>query len=352
MPRFSTTEQLYNVTDFSDAENKWFLRGDISSFEWTESHLKLLQKNILDSRETFALRQIEFQTLEIEPKHASSIAFEKNRLKANANSKLLRVHAEIAVIDASKSGPLDRSRLPGYMVWFYDSEGDVKKYITIKSFKAESEALHYADRTVVVPRDVHSIGLVFMLRDSDAVFEIRSMSALFVEESKLFKLISYSLWTCYGLFICLCIWLVLGNRRLVVTIGLIVIIATLILGIIVPDAMRLEFIKSIYKYIYIISSWPTWDSFDSVLIFKVGHVLAFTIISLYLLVFRQKTKNSIVCLLCALFIFAISTETIQLYLYDREARIKDVFLDLLGVGIGYLVYVLMSYLPLNKKRIV
>jgi len=348
--RYITNNLLYGTTDFSNSRDKWLERGDLQYYKWTESYVQVSQKNIQNKREAFIFRKIQL------PVVVSNSAFDESNIGKNIgldiqqNSRLLRVRGEILVKQASQSKLLDHSRRAGYMVWFYDSEGDVSKYITVKSFKAQSESPHFPDRTVILPNEVDSIALVFMLRDSDAVYQINSLQASFVEESKKFKYISYALWVSYCLLLICIIWFAVGYKGLIVSAGLTVLVALLIVGIIVPDSLRLELIRPLYESILDHDRWSIWGLDISALIFKVGHVVAFAALSIYLFIFSHNKKYSIMCLACTLFIFAISTEVIQLYRYDREAKIVDIFFDMTGVAIGYMIYASFKYMTLRNSE--
>ena len=117
-----------------------------------------------------------------------------------------------------------------------------------------------------------------------------------------------------------------------------------------PDDMRNEFIKPLYEPIVDSLRLGNWSVDSNIIIHKVGHVLGFSFLSCFLFLFRQKNKSSIVCLLCFVLLFAISTEAIQLYRHGREARVIDVFFDMLGVGIGFLVYYAFSNLTLRNSH--
>ena len=135
------------------------------------------------------------------------------------------------------------------------------------------------------------------------------------------------------------------------TVGLGLLTALLIFGVVMPEAQRYDFIRSFYESISSNLRLEVWGINGRILIYKIGHVLAFILLSLYLLIFRHKSTVSLACLLCALLLFAISTEVIQLYRYDRDTKITDVFLDLLGVGVGYFIYVSFGYLISRKSKI-
>ena len=197
--RFTTKMPLYSASSFSDTEEQWLKRGDSEDFQWTDSHIKLFKKNKLDKKEAFIHRSIKISRSGV---NSADILANKFDSQTIGDYRLLRVVGEIDVTPAAEPILIDRRRRAGYMVWFYDSAGEVKKYITVKSFNAKSESQFTADRTVVVPDDVQSIALVFMLRDSDATYKIKSMSVSFVEESKIVHLITYFLWVCYCLILC------------------------------------------------------------------------------------------------------------------------------------------------------
>ena len=347
--RFSISDSLYSSTEFPGTESQWLVKGDSSHFKWSESNVQLYQKDISDKREAYILRAITLKNIDT----GSTLSDLSNGNKSIKNHKkqprLLRIRGEIDVSRATLSTTLDRSRQAGYMVWFFSSKGTVKKYITVKPFSAHKEAKYFADRTVIVPHYVDSIALVFMLRDSDAVFDIRSMSASLVQESVFFKYTSYLLWGCYCMFLCFSIWLIMGSKAIIATSGLVVLMAVLIFGVVMPEAIRFEYLQSLYKIILSDTRLIHSSLELNVMIFKAGHVLAFICLSLYLFVFRKNNNHSIGCLILGLCLFAISTEAIQLYRYDRETRVTDVLLNLLGVGIGYLIFIFYNCLLLHRR---
>jgi len=349
--RFTVERELFNADQFPGPQGEWLAKGDTSEFKWSDSHIELSQKDITDNRESYIFRPIALAGPSTTPIDTNEV--DSSDETSNRRSGLLRIRGEIEVVNESKqqAGSLDRSRQAGFMVWFLDGEGVVIKYTTIKSFPAYSANLYLPDRTILLPEEVQSLYLVFMLRDSDASFKITSMSASLVNESQLFNYTSYLLWAAYCLFLCCCIWLIVGSKGIIVAAGLSIIVALLILGVVIPEAWRFEFSQPLHRMILAKTSWMNLHVDISVLIFKIGHVLAFCCLTVYLLLFQQKHGHFLGCLLVGLALFAVSTEAIQLYRYDRETRITDVLLNLVGVGLGYLIYLSLSRLVSRQRTV-
>ena len=91
----------------------------------------------------------------------------------------------------------------------------------------------------------------------------------------------------------------------------------------------------------------------SFLFFKTLHLLEYSFF--YILLYRAfrntsvRNKNAYILSFVILTLFAISDEIHQAFVPTREGRLRDVIIDLIGGGLGWIL--LTQWLPMAPKRL-
>ncbi len=324
--RFTEVEVLADANTYPWSESDWLFKGDIEEFVFNEKYIQLKPEQVTSDRESYIFYKRVLPAIE------------------SSDSRLIRAQADIEVTEPSilQPGKIVKEREAAFMVWSFDKNENVLSYLTVQSLPAYFVDQISVDKAVKIPADTDYIGIVIMLKDSDATFVINSIGASLVVEKNWFKVLQIVL---FGLFaIVTLLFLVFVYLKIglyAVAIGACIFVITLF-GVIVPDALRREYANPLLQLIGAVDYLRDYAIDPKLVLFKSAHILAFWVVSCFAFLALKKLETTVVVVFVALVFFAFSTESLQLFSYDRETRLIDVGINIIGIALGFVSYLIIN----------
>lgn len=178
------------------------------------------------------------------------------------------------------------------------------------------------------------------------VMWVKDLSLLPVKETlsfRLFQSASVLLW------LVVTIWILAPYRREIFTskgnvLILLMLIAALFASLASTDLK--------HGFIELLKPFLPWVE-DEAMIFRVGHFLAYSLISVavFWAVKAKRSSRAVIICFCLLVIFSMLTEVLQYLVDGRTPRISDFFVDVFGVISGFIIlYILSPSLKMSLKK--
>jgi len=364
--RYFTHDEILRAVDFPGAIDSWTTRGDLELSMEDDEGLTI-QKTIAPyDKESYI-----FQKFKIPPSINESekdLKIPSNQKDSNIEKSIFAGKADRLLLIESNIGTLTKSNIKpkglpsnyrsSLMVWLYDDTGEATKYITLKSFYGNVSKTENAERTVKLPDSTESIALAFVLRNTDSVFNIRSLNGTIVSEKKSFKSLSSILWIFYTALILYGIFVftksfVESSSKIFTFFSLssiLVLFAVIVVGVISPSDTRTGYFSNIIHSVGSIEFISKSNLDIETILFKLGHAIGFWVAAFGLFFISKKTNLCLSCLLVFIIIFAISTEIMQFFRADREPRITDFLLDLTGVSLGLVSFIITNTISMHFNK--
>lgn len=304
---------------------QWKLAGDPHNLTLSSHSVKM--ERVSDNR-SYAMRQFPLPATE------------------KLLNRQLRVRGIITTIkQASRTRIND---VAAYMIWFQNENEETIQYTTVQTLTGDFSE-YRAERIVSVPTDARAFNTVLINRESDGAFELTDASVTLVEKTLLYKLISptiFALWA--SLVLLAVIWLIIkGGYQVGIAIG--VFLTLTLLGILIPESVTNNYIFPAYKKFAQTLSLDHSEPLG--IYYKIGHFLFFFVVTLTLIVNRQRVQLSIGLTILLMLIFAVATEGLQLHLYNRSTRLSDIGIDMFGVILAVVVGLSIQARTLKPIRI-
>ena len=330
---FSEEYILADSEKFPWQQTDWLFKGDTGGFVFGDETIELYPASDKTVRESYILNKL------LLPEISSN------------STRLIRVRSTIEVSRSSDLpiGSITREREAGFMVWLFNKDQKVTNYLTVQPFPARTEDTYYIDKTIKTSKDTTTAGLVFMLRDSDAGFTIEKIDARLGTQPISYTVLQSILFFMYTAVMLLFLMFVY-NRAGKLAVGLaVVVLFTTIVGVIIPDQLRGEYTNQAIELLGSNQYIQRYAIDPKVILFKGAHVLAFWIVTCLGFLALKQFGITTIQFFITVVLFAVSTEVLQMYSYDRDARLLDFGINMIGVVLGYLSFIIITGLIQSVK---
>ena len=130
------------------------------------------------------------------------------------------------------------------------------------------------------------------------------------------------------------VWLVRrSTRQLGIITGALIVLT--VVGILLPESVSNQQVLPLYRRLASALSFGNTEPLE--VIFKTGHFLFFFGVTLCLLLGRSTLRLSSTMIIGFMMVFAIATEGLQLFLFNRSTRLFDLGVDIAGVMLALIV---------------
>ncbi|NOT10834.1 MAG: VanZ family protein [Methylococcaceae bacterium] len=244
---------------------------------------------------------------------------------------------------------------------FYNPQAQAMYHLphTLATFEGTQDWTHY-EGIFQVPANASATEVGVQLTQITGTLNVKKISLRPVAETESFGNIRK-----LGLFVwsTVLFWITLpllrsarGNchRTLIIALGI-----AIMFGVLMPDDIKkgIGIFLSPSRIMVPESSLTTAFKFTPLLppldIFKLGHFVLFTALAVAAR-FGNPYPASRTAIPAYLFVFALVTEVLQLFVSARSAQMGDVLIDSMGITLGvllaYVMQVVLAHMPINRSR--
>ena len=308
---FKEGETIGFVSGFPGTLSEWAPSGDKANI-LLQDNAVFIQRN--SPEESYALRTFPLPT------------------PAELGNQKLRVQGILQTLTPASELPDDE--VAAFMIWFKDENRETIKYTTIQALTGD-DAIYTAERVVSVPDDARYYVIALINRQSDGDFALTDASVTLVSSSLAYIISTTLIFAMWAVTIITAIvWLLRrSTRQLGIVTGVLIVLT--IVGIVLPESV--SNLQALPLYRRLTSTLSFGDTDPLVLIYKTGHFLFFFGVSLCLMLGSRALRLSLTMIIGFMVVFAIATEGLQLFLFNRSTRLFDMSVDIAGVLLAFIV---------------
>ncbi|MFK5891814.1 MAG: VanZ family protein [Pseudomonadota bacterium] len=225
-------------------------------------------------------------------------------------------------------------------MYFLDiNKNKIKHHKTTVKYFYDDQNWENINHTFKIPKSTAFVKPTVEFLNSTGSLYIKNTELFYVKESTIYKIFRHTLQFLWGILTSLSLYILIKNieQNHFKYIFLITSFA-LILGIIIPHEIKLSLIN--WLNIYGENKIFGYDVYSIYIIkypIKLGHFIIFFALSfISYTALSNRYKNT--CILISLTLFALSTETLQLLIIGRTAKITDFLIDFSGIALGLFIF--------------
>lgn len=309
---FQTEYKFSFGNDFPGEHNLWETHGDPQNVLINDNGIRVQR---LSPKSSYAMR-----IFEIPP-------------PVLYNDYKVRVTGTVTTIKTAS--PNTQKNIAALMIWFLDQNQQVVQYNTIEPLNANDAVIYEAERVVRVPENSRFLSLVLINRVSDGTFDLLDAEIHAVKTTNTYKIALATLLLLWSILLSTTIFWIArrSSPKSSVVIGFLLL--TTLVGVLMPETVTDEDVLRLSEILTIAIPFVQIESLT--LIYKFGHFTFFFLVTLCLMTQRHALNLSSFTIMKLMLVFAVATEGMQLYLFDRSTRTTDIAIDASGILIAFLI---------------
>ena len=225
-----------------------------------------------------------------------------------------------------------------FTIRLQDDSDKVVKYILIGKVDGTQDD-YEVSRIFNLTENITRFSVVFYNKKSSAEFALVDASVSLVTELPAFSFARVAIFLAWSILLLIALYYLFTHASITMFGVITAVIMLTFIGVLMPETIRAGAIRPVYDTVQNLTGLS--NDLGLVYAFKVGHFVFFFLSTFILLLYRGPLKMLAWEILLLMFLFAIATEGLQLYLLDRTTRITDLIIDFSAIFTGAILTVMI-----------